>query len=187
MKEDVLKVLQGQVVTTMEKLETAECMACFVHSERNRSHSCPKGTNTELDGCLGAGLQMLLCNAVNWLMYMPCTQTHILVTCCMAHRLILEMYCLSIYYSIIIDCHHNLNPTNKYPQMFVGGAFVCNAATTQQLHYLGILFWFLQQYQPDIVIKNVVHPTPWMGTPTRWQLLTMCDRGMTRAFHCMFW
>ena len=164
MKEDMLKELQGQVTTAMEKLKAAERMARFVHSERDRSRSRPKGADAELDGRLGAGLRILLRNAVDRLTYMPCTQTHILVTGRMAHRLILEMYGLSIYYSVIVDRLHNPNPTNKYPPMFVRGAFVRNAATAQQLHHLGIPFWFLQRYRPDIVIKKVVRPTPWTGT-----------------------
>lgn len=101
MKEEMLKKLQEQATTAMEKLKAAERMARFVHSERDRSRSRPEGADAELDGRLGAGLRILLRNAVDRLTYMPCTQTHVLVTGRMAHRLILEMYCLSMYYSVI--------------------------------------------------------------------------------------
>lgn len=160
----ILKELQAQATIAIEKLRTAESRARISDPMYVMKRPCPGGADAERrkpDGRLGDGLEILLRNALDRLTYMPCTKAHLLVTGRMVHRLILEIYGLSIYYTVVVDRLRKSTAISRYPQMLVRGSFVRNAATAQQLYHLGIPFWFLQRYRPDIIIKEVVRPRPW--------------------------
>ncbi|KAH9837263.1 uncharacterized protein C8Q71DRAFT_707525 [Rhodofomes roseus] len=143
----LLSELRKQAISAIDKYRTAEVLT--------------QVRNQKVDFTLGKMLQILLRNAVDRLEYLPATETHVLVTARMAHRLILEICGLSIYYTVVVPRLGNPDPDVIHALLRVRGAFVRNGATAQLLYRLGIPFWFMQRYRPDIHVQRVVRLKPW--------------------------
>ena len=139
--------LRRQAMLAIGKLRTAEVTV--------QTHHNP------IDKSLGSMLRIMLRNAVDRLEHLPCTKMHALVTVRMAHRLILEICGLTIYYTTIVSRISNPISQGTYPLLRVRGALVRNGATAQTLHRLGVPFWFIQRFRPDIFVQRVIPITPW--------------------------
>ncbi|EPS92879.1 hypothetical protein FOMPIDRAFT_1020841 [Fomitopsis schrenkii] len=142
-----LAELRREAVFAIDKLKTAEMKA---RARRDR-----------FDNALGSVLRIMLRNAVDRLEHLPCTETHALVTVRMAHRLILEICGLSVYYDVVTPRIANPTPQGTYPLLRVRGGLVRNGAAAQLLYRLGIPFWFIQRFRPDIFVRRVVPMRPW--------------------------
>ncbi|KAH9835530.1 uncharacterized protein C8Q71DRAFT_709339 [Rhodofomes roseus] len=154
MDTKVLTELKAQAELAICKLRAAEA-AVNPHTHNRHVYPPP------LFSSLGNNLKILLRNAVDRLQYLPCTRAHVLVTGRMAHRLILEIYGLSIYRTVVVHRLANPTPNAIGRALRVRGAFVRNAASAQLLFRLGIPFWFLQRFRLDINIHRVVRPKSW--------------------------
>ncbi|KAH9829316.1 uncharacterized protein C8Q71DRAFT_718459 [Rhodofomes roseus] len=109
---------------------------------------------------LGKTLCVLLRNALDRLRLLPTTQAHALVTGRMAHRLILELSGLTVYYNVVAPRMANVSPLG-HMVLKVLGAFVRNASTAQLFHRIGLPYWYIQPWSPALIIQKVVQTRPW--------------------------
>ncbi|KAH9931368.1 uncharacterized protein B0H18DRAFT_872320 [Fomitopsis serialis] len=152
LKSDVLQELHKIAARTIMQYEQADS---FVRQREDiGSHQ------SSVDRRLGGMLCLLLRNAVDRLRALPSTELHTLVTARMAHRLILELAGLSVYYSIVVPRVAHVHPLPRTP-LKVLGAFVRNDAAAQLLHRVGVPFWYIRPWSADIYIRKVVKPCHW--------------------------
>ncbi|KAH9927719.1 uncharacterized protein B0H18DRAFT_954193 [Fomitopsis serialis] len=116
--------------------------------------------HTAPDLTLGRMLGLLLRNAVDRLRQVPTTERHALVTGRLAHRIILELSGLTVYYIVVVGRMHDLRCWSREP-LGVLGAFLRNSATAQLFFRLGIPFWFIQPWREGLSIREVVSFRSW--------------------------
>ncbi|KAH9934386.1 uncharacterized protein B0H18DRAFT_843740, partial [Fomitopsis serialis] len=112
-------------------------------------------TAARLDRRLGAMLCLLLRNAVDRLRALPSTDLHALVTARMAHRLMLELSGLTVYYTFIVTRIANTH-THATSVLKVLGAFVRNDTAAQLFHRIGLPFWYIRPWTAGLCIRRVV-------------------------------
>ncbi|KAH9919677.1 uncharacterized protein B0H18DRAFT_1122324 [Fomitopsis serialis] len=98
--------------------------------------------HTAPDLTLGRMLGLLLRNAVDRLRQVPTTERHALVTGRLAHRIILELSGLTVYYIVVVGRMHDLRCWSP-------------------LFRLGIPFWFIQPWREGLSIREVVSFRSW--------------------------
>ncbi|KAH9936213.1 uncharacterized protein B0H18DRAFT_950582 [Fomitopsis serialis] len=112
---------------------------------------------------LGRMLGLLLRNAVDRLRKVPTTEHHALVTGRMAHRIILEICGLTIYYTVVLERMRSVKNWSHQP-LAVLGAFIRNSATAQLFFRVGIPFWLIQPWREGLMIRDVVLSRPWASS-----------------------
>ncbi|KAH9910277.1 uncharacterized protein B0H18DRAFT_1130414 [Fomitopsis serialis] len=109
---------------------------------------------------LGKMLSILLRNAVDRLRMLPTTEQHALVTGRMAHRLILELSGLTVFYNEVVI--RMASPISHHPWVLpVLGAFVRTDAAAQLFYRLGLPFWHIRPWSRVMKIAQVVSPRHW--------------------------
>ncbi|KAH9829609.1 uncharacterized protein C8Q71DRAFT_863184 [Rhodofomes roseus] len=153
LRQSLLKELYETACRVLVKYDEAERTA------RKNDNFAP-GATSGVDRRLGRMLSLLLRNAIDRLRLVPTTEQHALVAGQMANRLILELSGLTVYYSVVVP---RIASTRSYDHsvLDVLGAFVRNAATAQLCYRIGLPYWYIQPWSPDITIHRVVTPRLW--------------------------
>ena len=155
--DDVLSELRETAASTIERYDAAYHQAStpttlvdFVLSEG------AKGP----DPRLGAVLSLLLRNTVDHLSVLSTTEQHALVVARMAHRLILELSGLTVYYHTVAGRIQSTQST-PYVSIPVLGAFIRSASAAQLFFRIGIPFWYIQPWTSRLVVQKIVQPLAW--------------------------
>ncbi|KAH9914250.1 uncharacterized protein B0H18DRAFT_1125770 [Fomitopsis serialis] len=153
LKREVLNELYSIAVAVISRYEQAEMAA-------RRRDPATFTASSGVDGRLGAMLCLLLRNAVDRLRALPCTEQHALVTARMAHRLVLELSGLTVYFTVLVSRIANTH-NRVHPVLRVLGAFVRNDAAAQFFHRIGLPYWYIRPWTANLCIRKVVKPRAW--------------------------
>ncbi|KAH9842051.1 uncharacterized protein C8Q71DRAFT_700623 [Rhodofomes roseus] len=153
LRSPVMTELAEMAVRVLAGYDKAEAAA---RKRNEKAFYSDAGVDRRLGGTLG----ILLRNAVDRLMALPCTKQHAMVTARMAHRLMLELAGLTVYYEVV-SVRFSSNHTTPAPLLNVLGAFVRNDAAAQLFHRLGLPCWHIRPWSTHIKIHKIVRPRRW--------------------------